>query len=51
MFYIKDSKITAADALSRLDIVDTSNPVQNNIKPVNKYYGLEDEDILYPTNY
>ena len=41
----------AADALSRLDIVDTPNPVKNNIKAINEYYGLEDEDISHPTNY
>ena len=41
------SKIIAANALSRLDTADTPNPV----KSVNKHYGLEDEDILYSTNY
>ena len=51
LIYIQGSQNTAADALSRLDIVDTPNPVQNNIKAVNEHYGLEDEDISHPTNY
>ena len=51
LIYIQGSKITAADALSRLDIVDTPNPAQNYIKAVNEYYELEDEDISHPTNY
>ena len=33
-------KSVAADALSRLDIEDTPNPVKNNIKSVNEHYGL-----------
>ena len=51
LIYIQGSKNTAADALSRLDIVDTPNPVKNNIKAVNEHYGLDDEDISHPTNY
>ena len=51
LIYIQGSKNIAADALSRLDIVDTTNPVKNNIKSVNEHYGLEDEDISHPTNY
>ena len=51
LIYIQGSKNIAADALSRLDIVDTPNPVKNNIKSVNEHYGLEDEDISHPTNY
>ena len=38
MIYIQGSKNTAVDALSRLDIADTPNPVQNNIKTVNEHY-------------
>ena len=45
------SKNIAADALSRLDIVDTPNPVKNNFKSINEHYGLENEDISHPTNY
>ena len=51
LFYIQGSKHIAADAISRLDIVDTPNPVKNSIEFVNEYYGLEDEDILHPTDY
>ena len=32
-------------------MVDTSNPVKNNIESVNEHYGLQDEDISHPTNY
>ena len=39
------------DTSSRLDIVDTPNPVENNIKSVNEHYGLEDDNISHPTNY
>ena len=51
MICIQSSKNNAADALSRLDIVDTPNPVKNNIKCVNEHYGLEDKDISHPINY
>ena len=50
LIYIKGSKNIATDALSRLDIVDTPNPVKNYTKSVNGHYGLEDEDISHPTN-
>ena len=46
-----DALNIAADALSRLDIVDTPNPVKINIESVNEHYGLGDEDVSYPTNY
>ena len=51
LIYIQGSKNIAADALSRLDIVDTSNPVENNMKSVNECYGLENEDSSHPINY
>ena len=51
LIYIQSSKNIAADALSRLDIVDTPNPVKNNINSINEHYGLEDEDIAHPTNH
>ena len=51
LIYIQGSINIAADALSRLDIVDTPNPVKNNITAVNEHYGLDDEDISHPTNY
>ena len=51
LIHIQGSKNIVADALSRLDIVDTPNPDKNNIKSKNKHNGLEEEDISYPTNY
>ena len=45
LIYIQSSTNVTTDALSRFGIVDTSNPVKNNIKSVNEHYGLEDEDI------
>ena len=51
MIYIKDSKTIVADALSRLDIVGTPNPVKNNISAVNERYGLEDEDSSHLINH
>ena len=48
LIYIQGFKNVAADALSRLDTLDNSNPVPNNITSVNEYYG---QDISYPTNY
>ena len=38
LIYIQGSKNIAADALSRLDIVDTPNPVKNNFKSINEHY-------------
>ena len=46
LIYIQGSKNIAVGALSRLDKVDTPNPVQNNMS-VNEHYALEDEDILW----
>ena len=51
LIYIQGSKNIAADASSRLNIVDTPNPTEHNIKSINEYCGLEDEDISHPTNY
>ena len=39
----------AADALSRLEMEVTPNPVKINIKSINEYCGLEDEDICHHT--
>ena len=47
LIYIQASKYTAAHVLSRLEILDIPNPVKNNIKYVNAYYVLEDEDVLH----
>ena len=51
LIYIQGSKNIAAATLSRLDIVDTPNPVENNIKSINEHNGLDDEDSSHPTNY
>ena len=45
LIIIQDSKNIATDTLNRLDIVDTPNPVKNNIK----FDSVE--DISHPTNY
>ena len=44
LIYIQGSKNIAADILRRLDVVNTPNPVQNDIESVNIYYGLEDDN-------
>ena len=51
LIHIQGSKNIAADALNRLDIVDTPNPVKNSIKSIIEHYGLEDEDISHHTHY
>ena len=51
LIYIQGSKNIAADALSRLEIVDTPNPVKYYIKSINEHYGLEYDIISHPTNY
>ena len=38
LIYIQGSKNATADALSRLDIVHTPNPVQNIFKSINGHY-------------
>ena len=50
MIYIQGSNNISADVLRRLDLVDAPIPVKNNIKSVNEDYGLENEDIIYPTD-
>ena len=51
LIYIQGSKYIVADALIRLDIQDTPNPVKTNMKSINEHYGLEDEDISHPIKY
>ena len=41
LIYIQGSKNVAADALSRLDTVDTPNPVKSNYKSINEHYALK----------
>ena len=48
---IQVSKNITADASSKVSIADTPNPAENNIKSINKHYGVESEHISHPTNY
>ena len=41
----------AADALSRLDIVDTNNLIKTNRSSFAKHFSLEKEDVLHPVNF
>ena len=40
----------AADALSRLDIVDSNNPIKPNISSLAEHFFLEKEDVPQPVN-
>ena len=51
LIYIQGSKNIAADALSRLGIVDTNNPTEPNMSLLVKHFSLEKEDVLHPVNY
>ena len=44
---IQGSKNIAADVWSRLDVIDTQNLYQNDIKSVYEYNGSENADILH----
>ena len=43
-------KYIAVDALSRLDIVDTNNPIKPNMSSLAGHFSFEKEDVLYPAN-
>ena len=45
------SKNIAANALSRLDIVDTNNTIKPNMSTLAEHFVLEKEDILHTVNY
>ena len=51
LIYIRGSKNIAADALSRLDIVDTNNPIKPNMSSLAEHFSLEKEDGLQTLNY
>ena len=51
LIYIQDSKNIAVDALSRLDIFDSNNPIKPNISSLAGHFSLEKEDIPHPVNY
>ena len=51
LIYIQDSKNIAAGVLSRLDIVDTNNPIKPNMSSFAKHFFLEKENVLHPVNY
>ena len=51
LIYIQGSKNIAADVLSRLDIVDTNNPIKPKMSSLAKHFSLENEGILHPVNY
>ena len=48
---IQGSKNIVADALSRLDIVCTNNPIKPNMSSLAELFSLEKEDVLHPVNY
>ena len=51
LIYTQGSKNIAADSLSRLDVVDTNNPINPNIQSLAKRFLLEKEDVLHSVNY
>ena len=51
IIYIQGSKNIVADALSRLDIVDTKIPIKPNMSLLAEHFCLEKEDVLYPVNH
>ena len=48
--YTQGSKNIKADALSRLDIVDSSNPIKTNMSFSAEHFSLEKEDVPCPVN-
>ena len=51
LIYIQGCKNIAADALSRLDILDTNNSIKFNMSSLAEHLSLEKEDVLHPVNY
>ena len=51
VIYIQGSKNIAHDASSRLDIVDTNNPINCYLSSFAEYLSLENEDVPHPVNY
>ena len=51
LIYIQGSKNIASDMLSRLEIVDTSNPIKPNMSSFAEHFSLDKEDVPHPVNY
>ena len=51
LIYKKGSKNITADAFSRLDKVDTKNPIKPNMSSLAEHFSLEKDDIIHPINY
>ena len=51
LIHIQGSKSISADALSRLDIVDTNNLIKSNISSLGEQFSLEKEGISHPVDY
>ena len=50
LIYIQGSKNIATDALGRLEIVDTNNPIKPNMSSLAEDFSHEKEDVLHPIN-
>ena len=50
-YVYKSFNIIAADALSRLDIVETDNPIKPNMLSLDVHFSLSKRYDLYPFNY
>ena len=48
---IQDSKFITTDAWSRLDVVDTNNPIKPNMSSLAEYYSVGNEDVPHLVNY
>ena len=58
VFYIKGSKPTVANALSRLDKIDNlkqniniNNKVEPTLESLSEIFALNKEDVLHPTSF
>ena len=51
LIYIQGSKNFVADALSRLDILDTNIPIMPNMSSLAEHFSFEKEDVLHSVNY
>ena len=51
LIYIQGSKNVAADALSRLELTETTKPITADAQSLAEHFALEEEDILHPTSY
>ena len=51
LIHTQGSKNITVDTLSRLDIVDTNNPIKPNMSSLAEHFSLEKENVLHPVNY